>query len=80
MKEIYNCDLIKLQNYLFLLKNGLIGKPIQMVEYNGYRAEQFSNLNILFKNDNGESMCCKYYRKTTKEDLKRLIDDIKSKK
>ena len=63
--------------HLFLLKNGLIGKPIQTIEYEGYHAQQFSNFNILFSKENGESMFCNYYKKANKQDLKRLIDDIK---
>lgn len=64
--------------HMFLLKNGLVGKPIQTVEYNGYYAEQFQNFKILFSKDNGESVFCNYFKKATKQELKKLIDDIKA--
>ena len=48
-EQIDEKDFHHLKEYhLFLLKHGLIGKPIQTIEYEGYSAQQFSNFNILF--------------------------------
>lgn len=61
---------------LFLMKNGLIGKPIQTVEYNGYYAQQFPNFKILFLKNNEKAVLGNCYKKATKQELKKSIDDI----
>ena len=78
-ESINKDDFHQLKEYhMFLLKNGLVGKAIQTVEYNGYCAEQFQNFKVLFTKDNGEMAFCNYYKKATKQELKKLIDDVKS--
>lgn len=80
-EEICEEDFKQLKEFhLFLLKNGLFGKPIKIVEYNGYSAEQFQNFKVLFTKENGEMVICNYYKKATKQELEKLIDDIKSRK
>ncbi len=62
--------------YKYLIKNGLIGQPIQTVEYKGYHATQHSNFKIHLSDGKDKEYYCTYHKKATKQELKNLIDRL----